>query len=207
MKDSLVALWFLAATFQSGLSFAADGISPPSWPVEDFDSAHLLRKPFRTLMMGQMSVVLGKTPLKDIRENLGIGKQFEGGDASESITWLCYTIPGNPAARLWLTSSEMYGGTIVDGFSAIELPETAQAVPACPELPKRFRSIALAGGIELGLSEKQLEARLPPYKQGISPKLFHYKLRKAESGIDIFLLVKMDRGHLAGISATYSESD
>src|SRR5258706_752460 len=58
----------------------------------------------RNLRLGDFTALFEKTPLEEIRAKLGGNVISHAGDASESIRWLCYSLPGQ---IFWLISNPM----------------------------------------------------------------------------------------------------
>lgn len=113
-----------------------------------------------TLLVAGMPVTLEETKVEDVRERLGgtIGSQ---GDASEALAWLCFH-GGDKTGRwmLWLTSGELAGLTIIDGFDWSRL--SAGGIPdhRCRSLPKNSDGIELPIQLHLGMTEQEVRQTL-----------------------------------------------
>jgi|CXWL01.1.fsa_nt_gi hypothetical protein len=128
--------------------------APPRAPYASFDQiAYADGLNLYGLRMGSLSIILGRTTLREVQTAIGIGELASNG---EGATWLCYTIPN--AQRVWLTSSEMSSGEFVTGVRAIVDAE-ATANIQCPTLPANFRNIALDPDLWLGAPLSQVERR------------------------------------------------
>lgn len=128
--------------------------APPRAPYASFEQvAYSDGLNLYGLRMGSLSVVLGRTTLREVQTAIGVGDVASSGDGA---AWLCYTIPNSQ--RLWLTSSEMSSGQFVTGVRATS-NAAAKAEAQCPALPARFTRIALDPDLWLGASLAQVERR------------------------------------------------
>ncbi len=181
-------------------------VTPPHWPVDPPLENTVQKAPIWPLRIGELSVVWDTTSLNEVMSAIGSGALATQGDAAESLSWLCYTISDTtPAQRLWLTSSEMGGGAVIDGFSAIETD--AQAEPLCPRLPQRFLPVRLANGLWIGTSTVQVgkalgEATLP----GRVQRYVHTQHR-GDQLVRAMVTVATENARLTAIHLNYSTSD
>jgi len=162
-SSRLSALVLASAT----AAFADPVVPPPAWPALKDSPVTLAADPVRPLMMGALRVVLDGSTLADTRAAIGAGVPQRQGKGTDSLDWLCYTVPDAvPAQRLWLTSSELSRGRI-DAVVAAELPAGAASSPPCPDLPPRFRPVRFDDGLWLGTPGAELRKSLGiPAKTG-----------------------------------------
>jgi hypothetical protein len=148
---------FLAAP--SRICQSDEFVPPPKYPGGDvIPSGTIKIKPATVLRLGKFSVQLEITTLSDVQEIMKAGLIQHQGDASESLSWLCYTVPLRPESqRVWISSSEMGGGTIVDGVAAEQVSGATINNKYCPLLPKKFRPIKLDHDIWIGINVVVLE--------------------------------------------------
>ena len=85
------------------------------------------------LEVSGFKIELEETALTDAQAHLG-GTIKHGGDAAESLHWLCYQLGGrNHRSLLWLFSGEMNGGA-VGGFQWSAIASDANSNPGCVTL-------------------------------------------------------------------------
>ena len=164
----------------SQVASAGDAVPPPAM-VDNSVSATIKQDPLTPLKMGSLKITLEKTSLKEIQSAIGKGKINSHGDASEALAWLCYTVStSNPKQRIWLSSGEMGGLSIIDGITAIKIPSNATPSLECPELSPRFNPIRFTNGIWLGASEKTFLKSYGDVKKTRDTKSYIYigKLRE-----------------------------
>ena len=165
-----VAALFIA----SAASVADDRVPPPAWG-NDSVTATTSQDPVVPLWMGSLEVTLEKTSLIEVQNTVGVGKIYSHGDASEALAWLCYTVStSNPKQRLWLSSGEMGGLTIIDGVSAVVIPTNVNSSAGCPELPKRYMPLRFANGIWLGASEDKFHKSFGKAKKVKDARAYGY---------------------------------
>lgn len=137
---------------------------PPDYPAAALShlKPNISRPPAMRLRLGKVDVVLEETTLSEVIEKIGLGLHLHQGDAAESVDWVCYTFRlGGSLGRVWLTSSEMHGGSVVDGATITLLPPTGNSAPSqCPVLPTRYAPVSLDGGITAGMDDAALVSRL-----------------------------------------------
>ena len=133
---------FIAAI---SLSASTAPLPPPTLPEFNVRST-LHAKPVSYLSLGKLVIRFGVTSLGDIIKTIGIGEVGVQGDASESMRWICYTLPGQ---RLWLISGEMGGSDLlVTEIRAILDPGVDASISA-PALPRSFMPVSLDNGLWL----------------------------------------------------------
>ena len=140
-KITVAALVISAA---SSLS-SATPVPPPTWADEETDVAPTVVVDLvRELRLGSFVAHFEKTTLRQIRERIGAGAIEHAGDAAGSMTWLCYSLPGQ---RVWLVSTEMGGSDdVLMQVMADTLSASAPAEPSCPPMPDALRPISLPFG-------------------------------------------------------------
>jgi hypothetical protein len=134
-----------------------DLTEPPSgFGAADDAFVELDRNPVVPLHLGALVVDLEKTTLADVQHAAGVGEVHHHGDAAESMDWLCYSLPATND-RVWLTSSEMGGGTVIDGVLAERFADGLPALAACPALPEALASLRFGDGFALGATPEQAQ--------------------------------------------------
>ena len=108
------------------------------------------------LHLGSFSATFEETRLDDIRQRIGTGHADRAGDASESIRWYCYSLPGQ---LVWLVSGEMGGGERLTSVAAQSIEPSDPRRPSCPTIPESLRPVTLEFGW-LGTSRGLLEEAL-----------------------------------------------
>lgn len=136
----------------------AESVLPPNRGIDVAPVSTLTSKPVTKLMMGNLKVVFEKSTLSQILNEIGIGRIEHQGDASESISWICYTIPNKPLSqRVWISAGEMGGSEHrVDGVQALQ-SEAIKSSEGCPTLPQRFFPIQFDKGLWLNKSPAGLK--------------------------------------------------
>ena len=149
----------LPLTVSAGTIAATPPPHGPPWTVVDWP-ASLSEKPSTGISLGKLRIQFETTTLEQIRRTMHLGEIAHQGDAAESVSWLCYTIfdPGKPE-RIWITSGEMGGNTVVTGISA-ETPPHVTPMSDCPLLPKTFQPVSLDVPVWLGSSAAELHTLL-----------------------------------------------
>jgi hypothetical protein len=118
---------------------SAESVPPPNRGIDEVPVPTLTRKPVTKLMVGNLRVVFEKNTLSQIINVIGVGRVEHQGDASESISWICYTIPNQSVPqRIWISAGEMGGSEHrVDGVNALQ-SEAIKSSDGCPTLPQNF---------------------------------------------------------------------
>ncbi len=203
---------FAVLQFMQG-AWAGPEVAPPAWPAEPHAVPNIKTDPVRSVKMGTLEVVLEKTTLKAVIDATGAGEIDEAGsgdfsrksEPAKSVSWACYTISTErPAQRVWLTSSGMGDGTVINGVSAALLPPTQKAVPECPELPAKFTPVSFANDLWLGSSSGEIEAVLgEPARHGDSwSYTFHGVMRDAD--VVASLRVRFAEGRAFALVASHA---
>ncbi len=204
----LITAAFAALQFISG-AWAAD-VAPPAWPAERHAVPNARMDPVGTLRMGTLEVVPEKTTLKAVIDATGAGEidateaeMMQKSEPADSLSWVCYTISGvHPAQRIWLTSSGMGEGTVINGIAATQLSPAGKAVPECPELPAKFKPVRFANDLWLGSSSGEIEAVLgEPAKRGDTWSYFFRGIVR-DADLVASLRVKFVGGKAAAIAAS-----
>lgn len=156
----LAAAAMAAGSF--GVAHAGSCCEPPTneW-LESYDFAASGAMPPIEAQVGNLTVVFEVTTLSDVMTELG-GTIQHAGDASESIYWLCYTLP---ASRFWIVShgemgGENYGVTEI----AVDADPSGVAFETCPMAdigPGEDAAITVAG-VGLGSDLAALESAFGP---------------------------------------------
>lgn len=184
----------------------ASHVSPPRWPVDQALENTAQNAPGWPLRIGELSVVWNTTSLHDVMTAIGSGEIDTQGDAAESLSWLCYTLSDTtPAQRLWLTSSEMGGGAVIDGFAALETQ--APAEPLCPRLPRRFLPVRLANGLWLGAAAAQVRKVLGEEKVPGQLQLYVHTQDSGDQLVRAMMAVATKHARLTAMHLNYSTSD
>ena len=199
---------FVAALFIASAAFAADdGVPPPTWGGGSV-TATTSHDPVVPLRMGSLEVTLEKTSLKEVQSTIGVGKIYSHGDASEALAWLCYTVStSNPKQRLWLSSGEMGGLTIIDGVSAVAIPTNVSPSADCPELPQRYMPLRFANGIWLGASEMKFQKFFGEVKKVKDARAYIYIGKEGEYDVIGSLNVRFKNRASVAIFANHVTSN
>jgi hypothetical protein len=200
--------WVVLGLLQLQTAVQAASIAPPTWPGDRVFVPNVKTNPASPLSMGKLAVVFEDTKLQSVRDAVGVGQQSSQGDASESLTWLCYTISSTkPAQRIWLTSSEMGGGIYIDGLVAISLTSTEQSTTTCPELPYEFLPVKLTNDIWLGAAGAKLRSIMGPPKENQEVWTYFYSGTEGKYDVTSSLVVKLIRGIASEIYVNHTSSD
>lgn len=152
-----------------------------SAPPQGFGSAldafaELDRNPVVTVHLGSLDIVLEKTTLGEVQRAAGVGEVRHRGDASESLHWLCYSLPATND-RVWFSSSEMGGGTVIDGVIAQRHGDGLPRRAACPAMPEALASLRFGDGFALGATPEQAQRTFgKPRAAGENWHYIHYGL-------------------------------
>jgi hypothetical protein len=146
----------IAVSLQAALSFA--GSPPPPRAASDAITVAptTAKDQVRSLQFGEFTALFEKTSLEEIRARLGGNPISHAGDASESIRWLCYSLPGE---IIWLISNPMGGMQALMQVVAESISNSDPRVQSCSPIPQALRPVSLEFGW-LGISEAELHRRL-----------------------------------------------
>jgi hypothetical protein len=204
---SFSQIFFVAALFIASVATAADGVPPPTWG-DNSVTATTSHDPVVPLRMGSLEVTLEKTSLKEVQSTIGVGKIYSHGDASEALAWLCYTVStSNPKQRLWLSSGEMHGLTIIDGVDAMEIQTNDSPSEYCPELPKRYMPLHFTNGIWLGASENSFQKSFGEVKKVKDDRAYIYIGKDGEYDVIGSLNVRFKNNVSVAIFANHVTSN
>lgn len=193
--------------FAQAASAADDGVPPPAWG-DDSVTATTSHDPVFPLRMGSLEVTLEKTSLKEVQSTTGVGKIYSHGDASEALAWLCYTVStSHLKQRLWLSSGEMGGLSIIDGISAVVIPTKVSPSAGCPELPKRYMPLRFANGIWLGASEERFQKSFGKVKKVKDARAYIYIGKDGEYDVIGSLNVRFKNNASVAIFANHVTSN
>jgi len=156
--------WVAAMLAGAAAPSFGQSVAPPPWPNTQGAPPQLAADPVHPLKLGALRVTLFANTLGDVQRAIGAGEVTRHGKGTETLDWLCYTIPGtDPVQRLWLSASELAGNSKIDGVTAVELAEREGPQPSCPELPAKFRPVRFEDGLWLGgISAEQRKALAVP---------------------------------------------
>ena len=147
----------IEALVPAAIAFA--GSTPPPRAVSDAITVAptTVKDHVRSLRLGEFTALFEKTPLEEIRAKLGGNEISHAGDASDSIRWLCYSLPGQ---IFWLISNPM-GGTRAHLMEVVaeSVPNADPRLESCSPVPQNLRPISLEFGW-LGTSKAELHHRL-----------------------------------------------
>jgi hypothetical protein len=197
----------LLALFGSAVAFAGSAVPPPSWGEQLPSANTTTSNPVAPLFIGKLRVVLERTTLADVRSAIGRGEVARQGDAGKSVSWLCYTLSSmQPAQRLWLTSSELAGGSIINGFSAVEIAN-AEAQPQCPELPDRFRTVRFGKGLWLG-SAPDMERHTSGAAKSVGNVWYQvYTSKKGEFDVSGTVAIEVTNSRVTALHAAHTTTN
>lgn len=205
---SLFQIAFVAVLFTAPAAAADDSVPPPAWWGGDTVTATTSHDPVVPLRMGSLEVTLEKTSLKEVQSTIGVGEIHSHGDASEALAWLCYTVSAsNSKQRLWLSSGEMGGLTIIDGVSAMVIPTKLSPTAGCPELPQRFMPLRFANGIWLGASEERFQKSFGKVKKVKDARAYIYLGKDGEYDVIGSLNVRFKNNASVAIFANHVTSN
>ena len=186
---------------------------PPLYPMEVHSWPSTLKTaPGAGVNLGKFRIRFEDTTLDQVRNAASLGIVRHRGDASESIHWLCYTFAqrGVPF-RLWFTSSEMSGGTAIDGVVAVRIG-TSRPTLDCPSLPMELSPVSLDAPVWVGSSAGSV-ARLmgaPSHVQGVWRSYdFQSKVAgKCDGGYDFLssLAIRLENGLVSEIHSNQTTS-
>jgi len=166
--------------------------APPTWPGDHVFIPNTKIDPSSSLKLGSMEVEFEKTTLKMVSSAIGRGQLSSQGDASESVTWLCYTINAEKSVqRLWLTSGEMGGGNYIDGASVTYLSPTEKSTVDCPELPQEFLPIRFGNGLWLGTAGTKIQTVMGMPKINQDVWSYSYAGVKGKYDVTVSLVLKV----------------
>ena len=67
------------------------------------------------LQLGSARIVMERTTLTDLARRSPKADIHHRGDAGDSLTWVCYTLPRSSGSiHIWLDSGELEGGNAID---------------------------------------------------------------------------------------------
>lgn len=206
----------LAASCLAGAGLAAQVrpeqlLAPPNIPVEPASvHATLQRPPSLGVSLGSLHVRFEETTLEDVRRQIGVGSIVHRGDAGDSLSWLCYTIPdGKQSVRLWMTSGELQGNKYVGGITAEVSAAGTQPVASCPLLPAGFRQIALDQSLWIGAPDAHVRAVFgKPSHEAQGWRMFDYAkpINQGQCEQQSWLWTKSKAGRVVLIDAGLSSS-
>ena len=162
--------------------------------------------PVRPLSMGGLQVKVESTRLAEVRSAIGSGAILHDGDAADSLHWLCYYSVVDSEA-VWLSSSEMGGGEVIDGITVAAIPSGASAPPGCSPLPASYRPLRLAGRLGVGASEAEVRTAFGVPEQMGAVWVYAFSGKDGRFDVDASLSFRMHAGKVAGIEMRRVSSD
>jgi hypothetical protein len=204
--------WFLAAgtLLLFGLGTARSATPPPPAPFKDAsgEASAAEGNPTTHIRLGAFKVAWEATQLAEVSAAIGAGSIQHQGDAGESIYWLCYTIAGRRAQRIWLIADGEMGGPehLVTNFAADESGD-GEASRDCPGLPKKFLPVTLDHGIWIGADENSVSKAIHTVPHAEGPlRSIEYQSKvpgNCEGGVDQinWLDYRIDHGRVTVIWA------
>ncbi|ESQ81044.1 hypothetical protein [Asticcacaulis sp. YBE204] len=154
MKFGVLAIGILAV-----LAGSVGAATPPDVPygyLEEVKAPPRAKVAPSVFRLGALTYRFEQTPLIDLAKATGHKRIGHKGDASEALDWLCFTIKAPQPYRLWLSSSEMGGGT-VDGVDM--RAEAATATEDCPILAARLTPVSV-DGVRIGMTQAEVRKAL-----------------------------------------------
>lgn len=203
-----------AAIFLAPRVAVAEPVPPPFHLPDSMPELMVSSPPVTGIRLGRLDIVFEKIPLSQIVANAGVGEITHSGDASESISWVCYTILGSLKQRIWLIAGELDGPNhFISGVQAAVLSAEASAIEGCPSLPAHLLPVSLRSGIWLGSSAISLSTINK--KSSVSERsgqTYSYtgKISGSDGGQKVlfdrasFLHLTMSGGRVQGIVASQS---
>lgn len=139
----------------------ADAIPPPFSIPEAAPDPAVAGPPVTGVHLGKLTLPFEQVPLSKVRAIAGVGEIAKRGDAAETTYWLCYTIEGPTAQRVWLIAGEPDGPDhFVSGIQALALAPGSAGSESCPTLPSRLQPLSLVSGLWLGVPRAALPTAL-----------------------------------------------
>jgi len=116
------------------------------------------------------------------------------------LNWLCYALPQDGFVDIvWLSSSEMADGTVVDGLTALRFPTLPPQFKDCSPFPRQFGPARLADGTWLGSSASDVRRSYGSPRIKPSGWEYFYDGRKGKFDISSSLAFKMEQDKVIGI--------
>jgi hypothetical protein len=205
--SSFVVLLFLCC------NVVAAQVPPPAVSDSIAVAATMVKDPVQQIHIGQFEAKFEQTTLGEIVNAIGHGAIDHSGDASESIYWLCYTLPSQ---RIWLISHGEMGGSdhTLTQVSAVTLSPNIDENASCPSLPKSFQPINFDFGwvgserqsiIEsLGQPSGATEDSLTFYYSGQKPGPYQGKV--VDWDVIGYLEMKLENDTVISINASHVTS-
>jgi hypothetical protein len=186
---------------------ASAAVAPPTVPsLASLKEIRIGVQPATGVSLGAVNLTFESSTFGDASE-LGPAPVGHKGDASESVMWVCYTLP-QEMQRLWLTSSELGGRTYIDGLVAEVIPGGTPTPDDCPELPKRFRHIHMDHGVWLGTPIGALKRQFgQPTNIHNGTLEFTYSGKSGEYDVESTLIVRLIGNRVVALHASHSTTN
>lgn len=208
MHLTLLLLVSALSSFQGVKAAPVNPEAFPSYPQDGIQHHNSRRNPVLPLHIGKLTVHPEKTTLDEVKQQLGTGVIRHSGDASESVTFLCYTvITPKSAQRLWLGSSEMGGGSYINLISARQLPAKTSPSESCPPLPAQVQHIHFSNGVWLGSSRHQTARWGATRGQTITAWQYYHPAASGDGALYSSLMLRFARDRVVEIMASQVTSD
>lgn len=132
--------------------------SPPEIDLFDrLPPATVPRMMISSLKVAGIPIVLEESKLEDVQKQFG-GTIGDHGDAGDSLAWLCFHgDDGSGPWIFWLTSGEMGGLSVIDGFRWSRLAPDERPDNRCRLLPRENNKIELPFALHLGLTGQEIQ--------------------------------------------------
>ncbi len=109
--------------------------------------------------------------------------------------------------RIWLSSGERNGGTVIDGISALEVESAKSANAKCPALPARFQPVHLLNQIWIGSSEKAILQNLGKQNKASTIWTYIYYGKEREFSVTSIVAIHLQAGRVMAVDISHSTSD
>lgn len=206
--SSIVAVFALSVT---GIAHAQNAIAPPAEInlPESVEPIQSQKPPVRGVTIDDFHVAFEETTLKQARAALGMAPVGQRGDAGDSLSWICYTLPALHA-RIWLESDEMGGGETIMEMTAKPIPPTETGNQGCPVPTTRGTGAFIDNGIWLGDSLDKIENLLGTSgKASESLRYYWHDSPEDKDGfvMESILLLRIEGGKVTEIQANQVTSN
>jgi hypothetical protein len=191
-----------------GVAHAQSALAPPQGirlPKRAVESRQMEKQPVVSgVTIGDFKVTFEKTTLKQALAALGAAPVGRRGDAGNSLSWICYTIPA-VRTRIWLLSDEMGGGETIMRMTARPALPTEVEDMKCPTPTNHASAAFIDNKIWLGDSIGKIESILG--KSSEAPKsirYYWYNSPEDENGFSVqsLLLMKIEGDRVTEIQAS-----
>jgi hypothetical protein len=161
MKQLIISVIFTALLTATSFLCLADNqpyeivesVLPPAYPFKVMPTPTYKAPLASTLKLGTFVTQLESTSLTEVLDTIKVGHIGHRGDATESVTWLCYSIhdAANPF-RIWLMSGGIDRGK-VGSIVARTVSMDENTTQSCPNLPTVHIPIKLEHDVWIATDE------------------------------------------------------